>query len=146
MKRALLVIDVQVSSVINADIAKKIEKLQYDYDTIFISLFNNKNSPLLKILQWEGYQDESLAFTPKDGAVIFSKTGYSSFLPEMKNFDEIYLCGFDTDACIYKTAMDLIENNIRPIILKDYCFSANQEFHDIGLKLLGRNIGKHNII
>ncbi|MGN0914363.1 MAG: isochorismatase family protein [Alphaproteobacteria bacterium] len=146
MKRALLVIDVQVSSVINADIAKKIEKLQYDYDNIFISLFNNKNSPLLKILQWEGYQDESLAFTPKDGAVIFSKTGYSSFLPEMKNFDEIYLCGFDTDACIYKTAMDLIENNIRPIILKDYCFSANQEFHDIGLKLLGRNIGKHNII
>ena len=146
MKKALLIIDVQVSAVTNVDIAKKIEKLQYDYDNVFVSLFNNENSPLLKILQWEGYNDESLAFIPKESAIIFNKTGYSSFLPEMKNFDEIYLCGFDTDACIYKTAMDLIENNIRPVVLKDYCFSANNKFHKLALELLGRNIGKHNII
>ena len=146
MSKALLIIDVQVSAVTNADIAARIEKLQYDYDTVFVSVFNGKNSPLLNILQWEGYQNEALSFTPKPNAFVFGKTGYTSFLPEMKNFDEIHLCGFDTDACIYKTAMDLIENNIRPVILKDFCFSENQTFHDIGLKLLERNIGKHNII
>lgn len=146
MNRALLIIDVQVSAVTNIDIVKKIEKLQYEYDDVFVSLFNSKNSPLLKILQWEGYKDETLAFTPKKEAIIFNKNGYSSFLPEMKEFDEVYLCGFDTDACIYKTAMDLVENNVRPIVLKDYCFSENQVFHNTGLNLLEKNIGKHNII
>lgn len=146
MKKALLIIDVQVSAVTNPAVAKEIEKLQYDYDEVFVSLFKNAGSPLLKILRWEGYENEAPAFIPKESAVIFNKTGYSSFLPEMKKFDEIYLCGFDTDACIYKTAMDLIENNIRPVILKDYCFSADKKFHEMGLELLERNIGKHNII
>ena len=63
----------------------------------------------------------------------------------MKKFTEIHLCGFDTDACVYKTALDLIEHGIRPIVLKDFCFSANKNFHKIGLKLLARNIGKENI-
>jgi hypothetical protein len=76
---------------------------------------------------------------------IFEKGTYSSFLPEMKAFDEIHLCGFDTDACIYKTAMDLIESNVRPIVLKDYCFSEDETYHQAGLKLLERNIGKQNI-
>ena len=146
MKKALLIIDVQTSAVTKTEIADKIEKLQSQYNYIFVSKFENKNSPILKILNWNGYNDESLAFIPQKNAIIFSKNGYSSYLPEMKNFDEVHICGFDTDACIYKTAMDLIENNIRPIILKDYCFSENQRFHDIGIKLLERNIGKHNII
>ena len=145
MNKALLIIDVQVSAVTREDIAKKIEKLQYDYDKVFVSLFKNNNSPLLKLLQWEGYENEALAFVPKKDAVIFDKSGYSSYLPEMKEFTEIHLCGFDTDACIYKTAMDLIENNVRPIVLQEYCFSADREFHTLGLKLLARNIGKHNI-
>ena len=62
-----------------------------------------------------GYDDESLVFQPKENAIIFTKIGYSSFLPEMNNFDEIHICGFDTDACVYKTAMDLIEIGVRPV-------------------------------
>lgn len=146
MKKALLIIDVQISAVTKPEIAEKIEKLQSQYNYIFVSKFINKNSPVLTILNWSGYDNEDLAFTPCENAVIFTKGGYSSYLPEMKNFDEVHICGFDTDACIYKTAMDLIENNIRPIILKDYCFSENQQFHDMGIRLLERNIGKQNII
>ena len=145
MKKALLIIDVQKSAVSKPELAQDIEKLQNKYDVIYVSKFINKDSPLLPLLEWQGYDDESLAFSPKKEAIIFNKTGYSSYLPEMKNFDEIDICGFDTDACVYKTAMDLIENGIRPIILKNYCFSANQEFHLTGLKLIERNIGKHNI-
>ena len=46
---------------------------------------------------------------------------------------------------VYKTALDLIENGIRPVVLKDFCFSSNRTFHKMGLKLLERNIGKENI-
>ena len=145
MKKALLIIDVQKSAVIKPKIAQEIEKLQYEYDVVFVSKFTNNNSPLLNLLNWSGYDDETLAFKPKDNAIIYTKTGYSSYLPEMNNFDEIHICGFDTDACVYKTAMDLAEIGVRPVILKDYCFSANQEFHDMGLKLLERNIGTMNV-
>ena len=145
MKKALLIIDVQKSAVIKPEIAQDIEKLQYEYDVVFVSKFTNQDSPLLKLLNWSGYDDETLAIKPKDNAIIYTKTGYSSYLPEMKQFDEIYICGFDTDACVYKTAMDLAEIGVRPIVLKDYCFSVNQEFHNIGLKLLERNIGAMNV-
>jgi len=145
MKKALLIIDVQKSAVVKPEIVQNIEKLQYEYDAVFVSLFKNQGSPLLELLNWSGYDDETLAFKPKDNAMIYTKTGYSSYLPEMKQFDEIHLCGFDTDACVYKTAMDLAEVGVRPVVLKDYCFSANQAFHDMGLKLIERNIGINNI-
>ena len=145
MEKVLLVIDVQKSAVTKSEIAQHIEKLQYEYDVVYISKFTKKDSPLLNLLNWKGYSDETLAFKPKDNAIIYGKTGYSSYLPEMKKYDEIYICGFDTDACVYKTALDLAENGIRPVILKDYCFSANQELHNIGLSLLERNIGVNNI-
>lgn len=145
-KKALLIIDVQKSAVTREDIAKNIEKLQYQYEDVFVSQFINKNSPILNILDWNGYQDESLAFAPKENAVVYAKSGYSSYISEMNNYDEIHLCGFDTDACVYKTALDLIEKGIRPVILKDYCYSANAEMHEMGLKLIERNIGKHNIL
>ena len=146
MTKVLLIIDVQKSAVTKPEIVKKIEKIQYEYDTVYVSTFTIQNSPLLNFLDWDGYDDENLAFVPKKDSIIYAKNIYSAFLPEMKKFKEIFICGFDTDACIYKTAMDLIETGVRPIILKDYCFSANQELHDIAIKLLKRNIGNKNII
>ena len=146
MTKALLIIDVQKSAVTKPQIAKNIEKLQYQYDVVYVSKYTNTGSPLLKLLDWSGYDDETLAFIPKEDAVLFTKTGYSSYLPEMKKFDEIHLCGFDTEACIYKTAMDLIENKIRPIVLKDYCYSSDEQMHEIGLRVLEKNIGQKNVI
>lgn len=146
MTKVLLIIDVQKSAVTKTDIAKEIEKIQYDYDVVYVSKYTKNNSPILKFIDWAGYADENLAFVPKDNAIIYNKTGYSSFITEMKKFDEIHICGFDTDACVYKTAMDLIENNIRPIILKDLCFSATQELHEHAIDIMKRNIGIKNIV
>lgn len=144
-KVALLIIDVQKSAVGKSKLPPKIEKLQQQYKYVFVSQFKNKKSPLLKLVNWKGYDDESLAFKPTKNAIIFNKKGYSSYIPKMKEFSEIHLCGFDTDACVYKTALDLIEHSVRPVVLKNFCFSANKDFHKIGLKLLTRNIGKENI-
>lgn len=146
MKKALLIIDVQVSSVQDGKIIRGIEALQTEYDFIFASRFVNKASPLIPILDWPGYDNDALAFTPAPGAVVFQKNIYSSYLEEMKNFDEIHLCGFDTDACVYKTAMDLVENGIRPVVLSRFCGSCDERFHQAGLELLKRNIGAHNVI
>jgi nicotinamidase-related amidase len=145
MKKALLIIDAQKSAVIKPEIALNIEKLQYEYDVVYVSKYTNTGSPLLKILDWSGYDNEALVFTPKENAIIFTKTGYSAYLEEMAEFDEMHLCGFDTEACVYKTAMDLIEHNIRPIILRDYCYSTDNEMHAMGLKILEKNIGAQNI-
>lgn len=145
MKKALLIIDAQKAAVVKPEIVQSIEKLQYEYDVVYVSKFTNTGSPLLKIMDWTGYDDETLAFTPKKEAIIFIKTGYTSYLPEMKAFDEIHLCGFDTEACVYKTAMDLVEVGVRPVVLQDYCYSSDEQIHTIGIKILEKNIGKKNV-
>ena len=144
-KKALLIIDVQKSPAENSPLCAKIEKLQEEYEHIFVSKFINEKSPLIPLTGFSGYADESLCFTPAPNAVVFEKNIYSSFLPKMKAFDEIHLCGFDTDACIYKTALDLIENGGRPVILSAYCATDTHSYHRAGMALLERNIGRQNI-
>ena len=145
MKKALLIIDAQKTAVVKPEIVRNIEKLQYEYDVVYASKFTNTGSPLLEIMDWAGYDDETLAFEPKKDTIVFTKTGYTSFLPEMKAFDEIHLCGFDTEACVYKTALDLVEVGVRPVVLKDYCYSSDEQMHNMGLKILEKNIGKRNV-
>lgn len=144
-KKALLIIDVQKSPAGNSPLCAKIEKLQEEYEHIFVSKFVNEKSPLIPLTGFSGYADESLCFTPAPNAVVFEKNIYSSFLPQMKAFDEIHLCGFDTNACIYKTALDLIENGVRPVILSAYCASETEAYHRAGMALLERNVGRENI-
>ena len=145
MKKALLIIDAQKAAVVKPEIVRNIEKLQYEYDVVYVSRFTNTGSPLPGIMDWAGYDDETLAFAPKKDAIVFTKTGYTSYLPEMKAFDEIHLCGFDTEACVYKTALDLVEVGVRPVVLQDYCYSSDEQMHAMGLKILEKNIGKKNV-
>lgn len=146
MKKALLIIDVQKSSIRDKNDVKNIEKIQAEYENVFISQFINKDSPIIKFLEWEGYENEELAFVPKSTARVFQKNTYSSIIPEMKLFNQIDICGCDTDACVYKTAMDLVEYGIRPVILSQYCWSQEPDFHAQGMALIERNIGKNNIL
>lgn len=59
----------------------------------------------------------------------FDKKIYTAVNDELKDYirendiSQIYLCGFDTDACIQKTAIDLFEQNYDVYVLKDYCMS-----------------------
>ena len=84
---------------------------------------------------------------------IFDKKIYSAVNEEFEkwikdnNINEIYLCGFDTDACIQKTALDLFEKGYNVFVLKDYCMShCGKELHDIIINNLKRLIGRDNII
>lgn len=144
--KALLIIDVQKSAVTDKEMAQRIETLQNEYKHVYVSQFVNDKSPVIKLTGWNGYSDTALAFTPIKTAKVFQKSTYSSYLDDFKQFDEVHLCGFDTDACVYMTAMDLIDHGIRPVVLSQYCGSKNQQFHLMGLELLRRNIGPENII
>ena len=84
---------------------------------------------------------------------IFEKSIYTAFNNELvnyikeKNIDTIYLCGIDTEACVFKTALDLFENNYNVKVIKEYCMSHNgQEVHNNALMILEKLIGKQNII
>lgn len=83
---------------------------------------------------------------------IFDKKIYTAVNDELKDYirendiSEIYLCGFDTDACVQKTAIDLFEQNYEVYVLKDYCMShRGEELHNIIIDNLKRLIGTDRI-
>lgn len=44
------------------------------------------------------------------------------------------LCGFETDVCVTQTAIDLLDNSYRVMILTDLTFTRNETEHQVGLK------------
>ena len=60
---------------------------------------------------------------------------------------EAYIAGIDTDCCVLKTALDLFERGIRPIVLTHFCASnGGPESHAAAITVLERNIGEPQII
>lgn len=160
MKKLLLVIDVQ-NDFINDNtrvILPKIDKLvnarEFD-DIAFTRFINDVDSNWYKKLNYKGCinkEQQAIAIDTQDYKV-FDKKIYSALNNELENYiktnkiDEIYLCGFDTDACVQKTALDLFENDYNVYVLKDYCMcSKGIELHNVIINNLKRLIGKDKVI
>lgn len=59
----------------------------------------------------------------------------------------IFICGADTDCCVLKTATDLFEQSVMPIVLTEYCDSnGGPESHKSGIMVMDRLIGKKSIV
>ena len=160
MNRLLLVIDVQ-NDFINEhtkNILTKIKELvdsnKYDL-TAFTRFINDENSIWYKKLNYKGCmtkEGQAIAINTKNNKV-FDKNIYTAVNDELKkyiqknNISKIYLCGFDTDACVQKTAIDLFEQNYDVYVLKDYCMShLGKETHNFYINNLVRLIEKNGII
>jgi len=160
MNKLLLVIDVQ-KSFINEntkpyikEIQKLIESNKYE-KVAFTKFINSKESIFYKRLNYNGCmtdEEQSIMLDTKNNKV-FEKTIYSAVNKnlieyiEKNNIGQIYLCGFDTDACIQKTAIDLFEKDYDVYVLKDFCMcKSGKELHDIIINNLKRLIGKDSII
>jgi nicotinamidase-related amidase len=64
----------------------------------------------------------------------------------MNKITKVFICGIATESCVMKTAIDLFERNIRPIVIQDACCShAGEAAHNAGLLIIERNIGKAQI-
>ena len=158
--QTLIVVDVQTGFVNEhtRHVVPVVERLQHGYERIYATRFVNAGaSPYRALLDWhrfgKGSTDAKLAFRPAPHAVIVEKHVYScvtrSFLDELRQSGttEVSLCGIDTDACVMTTALDLFQNGIRPVVLAEACAShAGPDYHEAGLKLLARLIGREQIV
>lgn len=158
--RCLMIIDVQ-QGFINEHtrhLPEKIERLQQGYDQIFATQFiNHPDSPHARILHWHrfmpGGDEVRLAFQVVNNVHVIRKSGYGAIGSKVMNviqkykIQQIDLCGMDTDMCVLKNAVDLFEAGIVPRVLTEYCGShAGPEFHEMGLRLLERAIGKEQLV
>ena len=160
MNRLLLVIDVQNDFInehtknILTEIKELVDSNKYDL-TAFTRFINDENSIWYKKLNYKGCmtkEGQAIAINTKNNKV-FDKNIYTAVNDELKkyiqknNISKIYLCGFDTDACVQKTAIDLFEQNYDVYVLKDYCMShLGKETHNFYINNLARLIEKNGII
>ncbi len=157
VSKLLLVIDVQ-KDFINKHTEGTLYKIEELVNSnqfkniVFTKFINDKESIWYKKLNYYGCMSNDGQRIPINTKVINKRT-YSALNEDLKeyiktnNIDQIYLCGFDTDACIYKTALDLFENGYEVYVLQDYCMAhKGKVLHDIMIQNLKRLIGKEYII
>ena len=160
MNKLLLIIDVQ-QDFINENTKEYVDKIEslikiqkFNY-IAFTKFINSEESTWYKEFNYHGCLTEEgqKIVINTENYKVFEKKIYSALTNEFKeylnrnNITEVYLCGFDTDACILKTALDLFENNSKVFVLKDYCMSsAGENVHDYAIDSLKRLIGNDKII
>lgn len=163
MKKILICVDVQMGFTRypqTTEIAKKIAALTNSnhFDYIIATRFINRSKAFREIIRWNHLKSQNeIQFVP-DLHFDEVRTKYkytcvdSKFIKRLKSINdgkiphEVYICGIDTDCCVYKVAIDLFERNIRPIVISDYCQSnGGPESHKAGLTVLRRNIGADQI-
>lgn len=156
----LLVIDCQNAFIneFTKSYADKISNLVnskvYKY-VAFTKYINTENSIFYKGLKYEkclNEEDRKIIIDTKNYDV-FEKTTYTALNDELKQYikeneiEEIHLCGFDTEACVLKTALDFFENNYNVKVLEDYTMSnSGLEYHNCALNILRKLIGKDKVI
>lgn len=77
---------------------------------------------------------------------IYTHYGYApsdDFINKIKaSYQSAYVCGVDTDACVYACMISLWDNGVRPVLLEKYCGSSGgKTFHDAALSLIQRQFG-----
>lgn len=160
MNSLLLIIDLQ-KSFINKHTKKvplKIEKLIKSKKftcVAFTRFINSENSIWLSKLKFNGCitEEDRRIVIDTQGYKVLNKSVYTALNVGLKKYisenkiDEIYLCGLETDACVYKTAIDLFENNYNVFVLEDYCMCCSGvRDHKNAIKILRKLIGKNNVV
>lgn len=159
-KSPLMIIDVQQGFMTpdTRPVVPRIDALQHRFRQLIVTRFiNAPGSGHRKWIHWQRFAADSpevaLAFTPRADADIMDKTIYSAVTPALLDqlrrdkVEAVHLCGIATDNCILKTAVDLFEAGIRPLVHVEACAShGGAEAHRCGLLLLGRMIGRDQLI
>lgn len=121
---------------------------------LFTRFVNTEDSPYQRFLDWHGCAEPpetelvaELAPFVERGRV-FTKHGRTGLPGEAHDylrqhgFERVTVVGIDTDMCVLKSAMDIFDLGIQPIVLADCCASTLGAYaHLAGLAILSRNIG-----
>ena len=102
--------------------------------TMFVA--GSKGASLIPEL---GELSSGLAFVPKNNYSCFANSTLLSTLLD-ENIEEVYVCGINTDYCVFATALDSFQNKLRTFVVEDAISSMHgKEAHQDGL----RNFVKH---
>ncbi|MBK9214662.1 MAG: cysteine hydrolase [Chloracidobacterium sp.] len=160
----LIVIDMQNgflgsrSNYIIPSVVQLVEECQKrKIPTVFTRFHNRENSPYERLIGWTRLRNApETDLTPElsqFAQTIIDKDFYSSFTEEFaelvkkNDWRTLILCGVATESCVMKTAVDAFEKGFTPIVISDACAShAGEDVHASGLMILGRFIGKDQLV
>ncbi|GAA2417827.1 isochorismatase family cysteine hydrolase [Streptomyces mauvecolor] len=162
-----MVIDVQQGFVnqhtrgILPAVARLVEGWQTAGAPVVLTRFHNEpGSPYETITGWtklrtpeeQALVDDLTPYIP-DAAAVIDKPQASIFtlngarLIRDAGWTDLVLCGIDTDACVYDSAVEAYRTGYRPWIVTDACASTGgNRYHDAALLLAARNIGAAQLI
>ena len=156
----LIIVDVQKGFINEWTemIPAAVEAAQADYDIVFATKFvNAEGSPYRRLIGWgrfaPGSPDTELAFKPRADAQIVEKGVYTcvspTFLGEARErgLETVHLCGIATDSCVLKTAVDLFEAGLTPMVHAELCAShGGRAIHESALVILRRFIDESQVV
>jgi len=165
MKNALLIIDVQEKLVNEEvkDIPQKIKEFieSHDFDfVLFFKFLNTLNSNWVRVLDWKEMMNldeaevspELITFLRDDNVFIknsFSVFGAEKFIDSLKEkeINKLFICGLDTDACIYTSAAEAFSKGFEVKVIEDLCGASHgKEYHEMGLKIIKANLGEKTLV
>ncbi len=165
MNNILIVVDLQNGFTRyeqTKEMATKIIELSNSglFDKIIATRFlNREGSQYTRIINWHRLMS-SPDIDLVDGLktdVIIDKYVYTcvtpDFLIKLKELNNgelpthVFVCGVDTDCCVLKTATDIFEQGIMPIVLTNYCASnGGPKYNEAGKLAMERLIGKKCLV
>lgn len=124
---------------------------------VFTRFHNTPGSLYEKLIGWRRLRSKEEINIHADlsphASIVIDKEGYTGFTPEFhamvsqNAWTTLVICGVASDGCVLKTAVDVFEAGLTPIVLKDACAShAGEEVHNAGMLLLERFIGKKQML
>jgi len=164
-KRLYIGVDLQkgflTDKIIASGYIEKIEKFlaTLSRDEVVLSKFiNHPDSAFIRVLEWNRMQTDDpdtqlFGNLEIAGYDVVEKTGYTAWVPTViekahaRAVEEIVIFGLDTDACVLKTALDVFDAGLCPLVLKDLSASSGgQTRHNIGIDLLNITIDQKHVL
>ena len=84
-----------------------------------------------------------VVFVPKNNYSCFAKSNLLQVLQE-SSIEEVYICGINTDYCVFATTMASFENHFRTFVVSDAVTSVRgKKAHQEGLRNLERHFSSN---
>jgi len=124
---------------------------------VFTEYWNIQGSPYERYLEWyRMYGPPETDLVPEVVQLAdwkLRKHTYGALTDELKElakregWETFLLAGLDTEACVAKTAFDILDWGYRPVLVADLCASSGGEhYHQAAVEALSRALGKQQIL
>lgn len=122
--------------------------------TKFINRPHNNFEKLMgyTVLQPDDPNAKLIGELENKGYEIIEKGTYTAWIPEVieragqMGATKVIMFGLDTHACVLKTALDVFESGLEPVVTEELCGSSKgPQFHKAGIKLMQAMIGEQQV-